>query len=82
MGLTLKRKGDPHGGARGGSPLLQLPLLVSIMGLCAALKGGRVVGVVHMMLLPRVDIIRLVCILVGGGTCIRTVGNIQSVSCA
>ena len=38
------------------------------MRLGAALKGSRVVGVVHMVLLTWVYIIRLVCVLVGGRT--------------
>ncbi len=29
--LTLKGEGNPHGGARRGRPLLQLPLLEGIM---------------------------------------------------
>lgn len=68
-GHTFKRKGDPHGRAGGCSPLLQLPLLVGVMGLSTSLKWSRVVGVVHMMLLPRVHIIGLVGILVGGCPC-------------
>lgn len=66
---TLKGKGDPHGRAGGCRPLLQLPLLEGVMGLCTTLKWSRVVGVVHMMLLPRVHLICLVRILVGGCAC-------------
>lgn len=66
---TLKGKGDPHGRAGRCSPLLQLPLLEGIMGLGTALKRSGVVGIVHMMLLPRVHLIRLVCVLIGGGPC-------------
>lgn len=66
---TLKGKGDPHWRAGWCSPLLQLPLLEGVMGLSTTLKWSRVVGVVYMMLLPRVHFIRLVCVLVGGGPC-------------
>ena len=67
--LTLKWKRDPHGGARRGCPLLQLPLLEGVMGLCAAFKGSWVVGVVHMVLLPWLHVIGLVRILVCGRPC-------------
>lgn len=67
--FTLKGKGDPHGRAGRCSPLLQLPLLEGIMGLSTTLKWSGVVGVVYMMLLPRVHLICLVRILVGGRPC-------------
>ena len=70
--LTFKGEGDPHGRAGGGGPLLQLPLLEGIMGLRAAFKGSGVVGVVYVVLLPRVHLICLVCILVGGSPCATT----------
>lgn len=76
-GNTFKRKGDPHGRAGGCSPLLQLPLLVGVVGLSTSLKWSRVVGVVHMMLLPRVHLIGLVGILVGGCPC-TTAASLQT----
>ncbi len=66
--LTLKGEGNSHGGAGRGCPLLQLPLLEGVMRLSAALKGSRIVGVIHVVLLTWVYIIRFVCILVGGRT--------------
>ncbi len=43
-------------------------LKACVMRLSAALKGSRIVGVIHVVLLTWVYIIRFVCILVGGRT--------------